>query len=106
MVNLDEMSDYDLNDFYLKSLGSPAWLAQQVFPDRPKGYIRAVAALADYAHRKSYAMKLRRDGKISEAEEQERHCARIHADLPAYAQWQTHGPLDVAPNIGLDNDLA
>src|ERR1700712_179904 len=99
------MSDRDLDDFYLKSLGSPAWLAQQVFPDRPKGYIRAVAALGDYAHRKSYAMKLRRDGKISEAEEQDRQCARIHADLPAYAQWQASDPLDLAPDLGPENDL-
>ena len=102
MVNLDAMSDYDLNDFYLKSLGSPAWLGRQVFPDRPRGYMRAVAALADYAQRKSYAMRLRRDGKISAAEEQERQCARIHADLPAYARWQAPGPLDAAP----DSDLA
>ena len=106
MLNLDKMSDYDLNDFYLKSLGSATWLGQQVFPDRPKGYMRAVAALADYAQRKSYAMRLRRDGKISEAEEQERQCARIHADLPAYAQWQAPDPLDLAPDLGLDNDLA
>lgn len=87
-------------------LGSPAWLGRQVFPDRPKGYLRTVGALANYAHRKSYAMKLRRDGKIGEAEEQERQCARIHADLPAYAQWQAPDPLGVASDIGLDNDLA
>ena len=106
MVNLDEMSEADLNDFYMKSLGSAAWLGQQMFPDRPRGYIRTVEALADYAHRKSYAIKLRRDGKISEAEEQERQCARIHADLPDYARWQAPDPLDAAPDIGLDNDLA
>jgi len=77
-----------LNDFYLKSLGSPTRLGQQVFPGRPKGGIRAVEALAHYAYRKAYAMRLRRDGKISEAEEHERQCARIHADFPAYAQWK------------------
>jgi hypothetical protein len=55
VLNLDEMCDRDLDDFYLKSLGSRAWLGRQVFPDRPKGYLRTVGALADYAHRKLLA---------------------------------------------------
>lgn len=70
------------------SYGRPIIVARQLFPGRPRGYVRATLDLARYASNKATAMGCRRRGEISAALVCENICDRIYSRyLPAFARW-------------------
>jgi hypothetical protein len=59
----------------------------QLFPERPKGYVAATRALANYAANKSTAMRCRAKGEVQTAIMYEEICERIYKHLPEFARW-------------------
>lgn len=62
-------------------------VARSLFPERPKGYMAATAALGHYAHNKAVAMRERAAGRIETAVVYETICDRIYERLPEYARF-------------------
>jgi hypothetical protein len=88
-MNLDGYVDpQDLWDIW-KATNSvrPISFARQLFPEAPKGFVRATKDLGNYASNKATAMRCRLDGKINEALMYEGICERIYNELPEYAKW-------------------
>lgn len=85
--NLDGMDAGDLMQFWSKFHHAGPKLASELFPDRPRGYVKAAHALANYAANKATAMKCRKDGKIAEAQMYEGICGRIYEELREFARW-------------------
>ena len=65
----------------------PAGIGRIMFPNRPKGYVRATRNLAHYAYNKATAMRCRLKGDITAALMYEAICERIYNNLPEYARW-------------------
>ena len=66
----------------------PVKVARALFPDRPKGYVRATRLLASYAANKSAAMYCRLQGKVDTAlRTYEPICDGIYDELPEFARW-------------------
>ena len=61
--------------------------ARNLFPRRPKGYVRAARDLGNYAQNKYVAVLLRLQGNISGATLYEVYCDRIYSRLPTWARW-------------------
>lgn len=61
--------------------------AALIFPEKPKGYVRATKDLAHYAANKATAVRLRLEGKIDRALYYESIAERIYNNLPEYAKW-------------------
>lgn len=85
--NFDVMSAPDLR-LFAQSYGSKSRKkAADIFPDKPKGFIRAARNCAHYAYNKATAIDCRLRGEIKVALEYEAICDRIYKDLPAWARW-------------------
>ena len=86
--NLDAMLDADeVWAYWIKWHGRGRSIAQQLFPDRPRGYVRALKGLTNYAANKATAMRCRTAGDIVGAQNYERICDNIYDKLPEYARW-------------------
>ena len=85
--NFDGMNREELSAWWKDHQRPTRTQAANVFPGRPRGYVRLVKDLANYACNKSVAMKCRADGKIQEAQMYEEICERIYTELPDFARW-------------------
>ena len=61
--------------------------AREVFPDQPKGYVRAFCLLRRYAAIKSSAMAQRSRGQINVALAYEAECDKTYRRLPEFAKF-------------------
>jgi len=87
-LNLDGMNADELMDFWMKTNSvRPIAFAKQLFPTRPKGYVRITRELGCYASNKATAMECRTRGQIRSALMYEDICERIHSRLPLFARW-------------------
>jgi hypothetical protein len=87
-LNLDGMIIEELMEFWNHAHSvRPIALARQLFPNAPKGYVRATKDLGNYASNKATAMQCRLDGKIDAALSYEAIAERIYNELPEYAKW-------------------
>lgn len=88
--NLDAMFPDDLREFGTRATLRgirPIALARTLFPDKPKGYVRATRDLGHYAWNKATAMGLRERGEIARALSYEWICDSIYNNLPEFARW-------------------
>jgi len=86
--NLDCMTtDPDVLWAFAESLRAPRKSAARLFPDKPRGYVRATAQLKAYAYNKATAMRCREKGDVQAASIYETICDRIYSELPEYASW-------------------
>ncbi len=83
-INLDSLTPEQLWEFWNQTVNSRA-SGRIIFPDRPRGYTRAVQNLRNYAANKATAMKLRIDGN-NRAFEYEHIADDIYKRLPAFAR--------------------
>lgn len=87
-LNLDCCEPADLWALWKRTNSvRPISFAKQLFPLRPKGYVRATKDLGNYASNKAVAMDLRLKGQIQGALSYEAICERIYNQLPEYARW-------------------
>jgi hypothetical protein len=87
-MNLDAMSGDDLMAIWSKSNSvKPVSFARELFPTKPKGYVRATKDLGNYASNKATAMQCRLAGNIQTAIMYEDIADRIYDNLPEYAKW-------------------
>lgn len=88
MINLDCMS-VDPADYFAwhQAHATSVSAARTLFPDKPKGYVRATRELAAYAANKGAAMNCRLRGDIVTAMQYEKICERAYDKLPAFARW-------------------
>lgn len=86
-MNLDAMDQAELSALHQRLSQHPVTEARTLFPERPKGYIKAARRLGCYAINKATAMKLRLDGKIVAALRYEGICERLYQQLPDFARW-------------------
>jgi len=86
--NLDGCFPEELWEFW-QAVNSvrPIRKARELFPNRPKGYVRVTKDLGNYAANKATAMKCRLDGQIQSAIMYEDICEQIYNKLPRYAKW-------------------
>ena len=85
--NPDGMDADALWDFWKQTQQSCRQTARRLFPDRPRGYVRATADLGNYAADKATALRQRAQGDIPTAQTYETICERIYDRLPDYARW-------------------
>lgn len=85
--NLDTKDADELWKFWQQVNNGPRRIARILFPEKPRGYVRATQHLANYACNKSVAMKCRLDGRIQSALTYEHIADRIYNDLPEFAKW-------------------
>ena len=87
-MNLDGMFPDELMEFWAKTNRQrPIKLARELFPEKPKGYVKAVRELGFYASNKATAMNCRERGDINTALMYEGICERIYTSLPEFARW-------------------
>lgn len=86
-INPDAMTREQLIDLWNMTNTGRARLGKFLFPDRPKGYVRAARDIGLYAMNKATAMKLRKEGDIPEAQKYEAICDDIYRALPGFARW-------------------
>lgn len=87
-MNFDGMNRDELWAFWKRTNSvRPIATARELFPDRPKNFVRVTKDLGNYACNKAVAMDLRIDGQIQSALMYEGICDRIYAGLPEYARW-------------------
>lgn len=86
-MNLDGIDSDKLWDLHNRLRRHLLVEARNLFPDRPRGYIRAARTLRNYASNKATAMKLRAEGKVSTAMMYEAICDRLYGELPDFARW-------------------
>ena len=85
--NLDSLNKDALWTFWREHDHASRQKAAFLFPEQPKGYIRATRDLANYAANKATAMACRAGGRIAVAQDYERMCDSIYYRLPDFAQW-------------------
>lgn len=86
-LNLDSMTSEDLTNFWsLAFQFHPVRTARILFPEKPKGFVRATKNLGLYAANKATAMNLRKEGSINDAVKYELICDKIYAELPKFAK--------------------
>jgi len=86
-MNLDSMEPDDLLDFCKEASLQPTQVGRRLFPERPRGYVAATEALANYALNKAVAMTCRLKGRVAEAQRYETACDTIYEALPPFARW-------------------
>lgn len=87
-INLDGMNIDELWEFWTKANSvRPISLARELFPAKPRNYVRVTKDLGDYAANKATAMKCRLDGSIQTALMYESIADRIYKQLPEWAKW-------------------
>jgi len=87
--NLDDCSQEEriaFCDAFPVSGRVPRTLAARMFPDKPKGYVRAAEQLRAYAWNRRTAYECRMRGDIIAALIYERICDSIYLRLPAFAR--------------------
>ncbi len=85
-LNLDSESPESLWSFWKRTNSvRPIAFAKQLFPDRPKGYVRATKMLGHYASNKATAIICRLRGDNT-ALIYESICDRVYEDLPEWAR--------------------
>lgn len=86
-TNLDAETPDDLWKF-ASELGGvrPIRGARMLFPNRPRGYVRAAVSLRCYAENKATAIACRLRGDIPAAQIYETICDRIYDSLPDFAR--------------------
>ena len=73
LPNFDVMEPTELWAFYGENLGArPVKNARAMFPNNPKGRVKAYSNLRCYAVNKACAIKLRREGSIASAQKYEK----------------------------------
>ena len=85
--NLDAMNVDELRDISNKLSRPSRKVAAELFPAKPRGYVKAAQRLSFYASNRSAAMYSRRRGNLENATMYEGICERIYKSLPAYAKW-------------------
>jgi hypothetical protein len=85
MINLDDFSIEELDEFVTKAENKT--FAEEIFPTKPQGFVRALNLLQKYAKEKIEAMKHRDKGRIDRAKRFEEKCGNIWRSLPDYAKW-------------------
>jgi hypothetical protein len=85
--NLDCMDAEDTHEAAIQMQRGGRKLARVMFPDRPKGYVRAVKDLANYAYNSATAQRYRARGDVAAARQYEAICNRIYDCLPEFAKW-------------------
>lgn len=87
MLNLDNSSIEELEEFVQKSEQDKVAFAKELFPDKPPGFVKALNGLEKYAKAKIEAMKDRLNGRIQRALKHEEECEKFYRILPDYAKW-------------------
>lgn len=87
MINLDDVSVDELEEFVQKTEQDRVAFAKELFPDKPPGFVKALNILEKYAKAKIEAMKDRVNGRIQRALKHEEECEKFYRILPDYAQW-------------------
>jgi len=86
--NLDSLDEETLYQLGLNTGNvSIRQQAREVFPDRPKGYVRAFCLLRQYAAIKSSAIAQRKSGQINVALADESECDKTYERLPEFARF-------------------
>lgn len=85
--NLDAMTPGELMAFWHATYTGGWEIARFLFPDRPKGYLRATEQLGAYASNTATAKTLRAEKKPKDAEMYERIAGSVYEELPMYAKW-------------------
>jgi hypothetical protein len=85
--NLDAMARLECFRFWSDNHMGRRNRAARFFPDKPRGYVRALRDLCNYASNKSAAMLCRERGDIAGAQIYESICERIYSGLPPFARW-------------------
>lgn len=86
-INMDAIPQDDLMMIWHGIYCHPVRMARILFPDRPKGYVRATCDMGHYASNKATAMGCRLRGEINSALTYEGICESIYSRLPEYARW-------------------
>ena len=82
-LNLDSESPESLMAFWSRTNSvRPIAFARQLFPDCPRGFVRATKDLGYYASNKATAMSCRLRGDINAALMYEEICDRLYRQLP------------------------
>lgn len=74
-------------DFWIQTQQACRQTARRLFPDRPRGYVKATADLGHHAANRATAMRLRAQGHMAAAQNCEAICDQIYERLPDYARW-------------------
>lgn len=85
--NLDCMDAAELMEWAETFSAPDRSLAAFIFPDRPRGMIRAARQMSSYAASKARAMDARAAGRIGEAQSLEDGCAITFKAMPVFARW-------------------
>lgn len=88
MENLDAMDADALRKFAgPHSAMRSVKRAREVFPERPRGYVRAWQLIHCYCWKKSTALDARRNGWVQSALGHEDIAESIYKALPDFARW-------------------
>jgi len=87
VLNLDTMTHDELTSFWFKYRTRSRKAAIELFPHKPKAYVKTANSLAVYAFNKATAITCREKGDILTAQVHEIICDQIYSDLPEWAKW-------------------
>lgn len=89
MLNLDELSADELDDFILKAEQDPISLSKEYFPNENSKRVRAINLLLKYAQFRKEMLRQTSKGRFKEANKHKEKSEAVYRTLPDFSKWDS-----------------
>jgi len=87
MINLDEYSLQELEEFVSKSAEDKQAFGLELWPDKPSSYMRALNCYTKYCQEKIEYMKNVQYGRMARAQNNHEKLCKIYSTIPEAFRW-------------------